>query len=126
MTRILLVEDEDLLRAGVQEILEHNGYTVVEASNGEQALELMAASPVALVITDLVMPKMSGIDFIQRAMQQFPGLPVIVASGSPNAVMKRMGIDSIHVPGAAASIMKPFRAVDLLALVQSVLSETGR
>ncbi len=126
MTRILLVEDEDLLREGVQEILEHNGYTVVEASNGEQALQYIAQSRVALVISDLVMPRMSGVDFIRQVRERFPELPVIVASGSPNAVMKRMGIDSIHVPGATASIMKPFKSADLLALVQRVLSEVGQ
>lgn len=123
MTTILLVEDEDLLREGVQEILEHNGYTVVQASNGVQALAYMDQMAVSLVISDLVMPRMSGVDFIRQMRERFPQLPVIVASGSPNAVMQRMGIDSIHVPGATASIMKPFRSAELLALVRRVLAE---
>ncbi len=122
MATILLVEDEDLLREGVQEILEHNGYSVVQASDGVQALEYMDRLPVSLVISDLVMPRMSGIDFIRQMRERFPRLPVIVASGSPNAVMQRMGIDSIQVPGATASIMKPFRSADLLTLVQRVLA----
>lgn len=122
MPTVLLVEDEDLLREGVQEMLQAHGYTVVAAANGEQALDSLAQVPVSLVISDLVMPQLNGIDFVAQVRERYPRLPVIVASGSPNAVMKRLGIDSIHVPGATASIMKPFRSAELLALIERVLS----
>ncbi len=118
---VLLVEDELLLREGVQEVLEVHGYKVMVAGDGAEALALLGHTPVSLIISDLVMPNMNGVDFVQRVRQQFPKLPIIVASGSPGAVMKRLGIDSIQVPGATACIMKPFKSAELLALVKQVL-----
>ena len=119
---ILLVEDEVLLREGVQEMLEAHGFNVVVAGDGLEALDLLNQTEVSMVITDLVMPNMNGVDFIQRVQQSFPKLPIIVASGSPGSVMTRLGIDTIHVTGAIASIMKPFKGAELVALVKQVLS----
>jgi CheY-like chemotaxis protein len=119
---ILLVDDEELLRTGVQEMLEIQGYQVIPAANGQQALECLASSTaVDLIITDLVMPKMDGIDFVQRVREISPAVPVIVVSGSTRNIMKRYGIDSIHVPGADASLSKPFKGADLRSQIQALL-----
>jgi CheY-like chemotaxis protein len=118
---ILLVEDEELLRAGVQEILELQGYLVLTAVNGQQALDQLAMTEVDLIITDLVMPQMDGIDFVQRLREIRPALPVIVVSGSTRNIMKRYGIENIQVPGANASLSKPFKSTDLLAQVKILL-----
>lgn len=118
---ILLVEDEELLRAGVQEVLEIQGYKVITAPDGEQALACLAAEPIDLIITDLVMPKMDGIDFVKQLRQIKPDLPVIVVSGSTRNIMQRYGIDSIQVPGANASLPKPFKSVDLIEQVRQLL-----
>ncbi|WP_295523602.1 response regulator, partial [Limnohabitans sp. Rim8] len=118
MTTILLVEDEVLLREGVQETLEVFGYTVIGAADGVEALDWLEQTPVSLIITDLVMPNMNGVAFIEQVRVKFPSLPIIVASGSPDSVTRRLGIDSIHVPGATACITKPFKSKDLVALVE--------
>jgi DNA-binding response OmpR family regulator len=120
---VLLVEDESLLREGVQEILETHGYTVIGAADGVEALEWLSQVPVTLVISDLVMPNMNGVDFIKRVRENYPNLPIIVASGSTGSVVKRLGIDSIQVPGATASIRKPFKGTELVAMVQQVLAD---
>jgi DNA-binding response OmpR family regulator len=120
---ILLVEDEILLREGIQEILEANDYKVIGAADGAEALEWLDQVPVTLVISDLVMPNMDGMEFVQRVRVRFPDLPVIIASGSPGTVMSRLGIDSIHISGATASISKPFKSADLVALIKQVLQE---
>lgn len=120
---ILLVEDEILLREGIQEILEASGYRVIGAADGAEALEWLDQVPVTLVISDLVMPNMDGMEFVQRVRVRFPDLPVIIASGSPGTVMSRLGIDSIHISGATASISKPFKSADLVALIKQVLQE---
>jgi len=120
---ILLVEDEILLREGIQEILEANGYKVIGAADGAEALEWLDQVPVTLVISDLVMPNMDGMEFVQRVRVRFPDLPIIIASGSPGTVMSRLGIDSIHISGATASISKPFKSADLVALIKQVLQE---
>lgn len=125
MTTILLVEDEVLLREGVQETLEIFGYTVIGAGDGMEALDWLEQTPISLIITDLVMPKMNGVAFIEQVRLQFPSLPIIVASGSPDSVTSRLGIDTIHVPGATACIVKPFKSQDLVALVAKVISDVA-
>ena len=119
---ILLVEDEELLRAGVQEVLEIQGYNVISAPDGEQALACLAAQTIDLIITDLVMPKMDGVDFVKQLREVKPDLPVIVVSGSTRNIMQRYGIDSIQVPGANASLPKPFKSVDLIEQVRQLLA----
>jgi CheY-like chemotaxis protein len=119
---ILLVEDEELLRAGVQEVLEIQGYKVITAPDGEQALACLAAQTIDLIITDLVMPKMDGVDFVKQLRKIKPDLPVIVVSGSTRNIMQRYGIDSIQVPGANASLPKPFKSVDLIEQVRQLLA----
>jgi CheY-like chemotaxis protein len=120
MSTILLVDDEVLLREGVQEILELHGFHVVCAADGQEALDLLANTPVELVITDLAMPNMNGVDFTRRCTALFPALPVIVASGCSYSLEQRLGIDSPKVPGAMASIRKPFKGTELVALIEEV------
>lgn len=118
---ILLVDDEELLRAGVQEMLEMGGYVVLTAPNGQQAMACLTDQAIDLVITDLVMPKMDGIDFVQQLRKIRPDVPVIVVSGSTRNIMQRYGIDTIQVPGADASLPKPFKGVDLMAQIRELL-----
>jgi len=68
MKTILLVEDELLLREGVQETLEVNGYAVIGAADGIEALDWLEQTQVSLVITDLVMPNMNGVEFIASSI----------------------------------------------------------
>lgn len=119
---ILLVEDEELLRTGVQEMLEIQGYAVITAQNGHMALACLSDHKVDLIITDLVMPKMDGIDFVEQLRKISPDVPVIVVSGSTRNIMQRYGIDNIQVPGANASLPKPFKGVDLLAEIERLLT----
>ncbi len=119
---VLLVEDETLLREGVQEVLEMSGYTVIGAADGLEALEWLEQVAVTLVITDLIMPKMNGVEFIQCVREKYPELPIIVASGTTETVIKRLGLASIQVPGAMASIRKPFKGAELVALAQRVMA----
>lgn len=122
MSTILLVEDETLLREGIQEILEAHGYVVIGAADGVEALEWLGQATVSLIVTDLLMPNMNGVEFIKYVRADYPQTPVIVISGSNGTAMTRMGIESIQVPGATASITKPFKAVELVALIQKVLA----
>jgi CheY-like chemotaxis protein len=118
---ILLVDDEELLRAGVQEMLEMSGYEVITATNGHEAMVCLKQHTIDLVITDLVMPKMDGVDFVEQLRQIWPDVPVIVVSGSTRNIMQRYGIESIQVPGADASLSKPFKGVDLMSQIKELL-----
>ncbi len=123
MATILLVEDEDLLRNGVQEMLEMHDFHVIGAGDGVEALEWLEEADIDLVITDLVMPNMDGVDFVHRLREKRPTLPVIVVSGSSKSVMDRYGINTLDIPGANASLPKPFKGNELVGLVKNLLGQ---
>jgi DNA-binding response OmpR family regulator len=122
MTTILLVDDEDLLREGVREILEFSDFAVIEARDGMEALELFAVNNVDLVISDIVMPNMDGVDFVSRLRESFPAVPILTISGGSRVVRARFGLDSALLSGANDSLTKPFTAVQLLEKVNALLA----
>ena len=121
MKSILLVEDEDMLRGLIRELLEIKGYAVLEASQGVEALELMRSADraVDLVLTDVVMPHMSGSELVEHLKKDHPGLKVIFMSGytgaSTAAIHKNLG-----TPGVAF-LQKPFRLNALIGVVEDLL-----
>lgn len=117
--RILLVDDEENLRQLGEQLLTQSGYQVTTAGSGEEALALYQASAPAfdLVVLDLGMPGMGGQRCLQALLALDPAARVVIASGySANSQAK----DSLR-SGAAAFVAKPFRRVDLLDTVRSVL-----
>ncbi|KJV35835.1 response regulator [Luteibacter yeojuensis] len=78
---IMTVDDDDLVRATTQEMLEDLGYVVLSARSGAEALRLLAASHVDLVVTDHAMPQMTGAQLAMQLREQWPALPVIMATG---------------------------------------------
>jgi YesN/AraC family two-component response regulator len=122
MTTILLADDEDLLREGVREILELSDFQVIEARDGIEALELFAVNNVDLVISDIVMPNMDGVDFVSRLRESFPAVPILTISGGSRVVSARFGLDSALLSGASDSLTKPFTAAQLLEKVNALLA----
>jgi CheY-like chemotaxis protein len=126
MKSILLVEDEDMLRGLIRELLEIKGYAVMEASQGVEALEMMRSAdrPVDLVLTDVVMPHMSGSELVENLKEDFPGLKVIFMSGYTGAnnaaIHKNLG-----TPGVAF-LQKPFRLNALIGVVENLLGGEPR
>ncbi len=119
---ILLVDDEDLLREGLREILEFRSFKVLEAANGAEALEQFAlADKIDLVISDVVMPEMDGVDFIDHLRKSFPDVPILTMSGGSRVVSARYGLDSALLSGANDTISKPFTSKQLLAKVDELL-----
>jgi PAS domain S-box-containing protein len=117
---ILVVDDEPAVCAVTQELLEGHGYRVVTASDGRAALELLAAQPepVALVLTDMMMPVMDGKALIAALLAQYPHLPIIAASGYSGN-----GHNLPDTKGAARVrfIAKPYPAEELLQLMAELL-----
>jgi two-component system cell cycle sensor histidine kinase/response regulator CckA len=119
---VLVVEDEDPLRFAIRRLLQHEGYTVLEAQNGATALELMTrteAAGVQLVLTDLRMPVMDGRQFAAALARVRPSLPIIFMSGF-TAQLMHMRLVSPHL----AFLPKPFRNDDLLATIRTQLGDT--
>jgi CheY-like chemotaxis protein len=116
---VLVVEDEDALRAAIRRLLQNDGYNVLEAQNGATALQLLegpAAESVGLVLTDLRMPVMDGRQLAAALARRRPSLPIVFMSGFTAQLMD-LRLVSPHL----AFLAKPFRNDDLLAAVRSQL-----
>jgi two-component system, cell cycle sensor histidine kinase and response regulator CckA len=116
---ILLVEDEASLRELAREILEANGYKVIEAERGESAIRLVEQSytPIHLLLTDVVMPGMGGKQLATRLLELRPGLRVLYMSGYTDDVINNRGVlreDTLLLP-------KPFTRAALLRRVREAL-----
>jgi two-component system cell cycle sensor histidine kinase/response regulator CckA len=116
---ILLVEDEAGVRAVLRRILVRQGYTVIEAANGREALDLVAshAGDIDLVVTDVVMPEMSGRVFAEELEARHPGQRVVFMSGYTDDEILRRGL---LTPGRML-LEKPFTAERLLEAVRVAL-----
>jgi CheY-like chemotaxis protein len=116
---LLLVEDDDSVRELVRNVLRENGYRVLEASRGEEALELseLYAGRIDLLVTDVVMPQMNGRELARRLVSLRPQVKVLYISGyADNAVWYPGGLDA-----GGAFLQKPFTPETLTRKVREVL-----
>jgi CheY-like chemotaxis protein len=121
--RVLVVEDEALVRDFACRFLHGEGYETVEAEDGQEAIELLGADPGSfdLVLSDVVMPRMGGREFAGHLARVRPGLPVLFMSGYTNDEIMRRGLLE---PGAPF-LAKPFSPETLSAKVREVLDLAG-
>jgi len=117
---VLLVEDDGAFRRAIAEVLEREGYSVLTAPSGSQAIELLQSDAVDAVITDLVMPGMKGDHLIRLIAETFPEIPVIAitAFGSVDSAVE------LTREGASDYITKPFRTARLLSSLKNLLDES--
>lgn len=120
MARILIIEDDDLLRGVLARSLEMCGHSIVQASNGQEGLDLYRAAPSDLVITDLVMPVKEGVETIVQLRQRAPQLPIIAMSGG--VANSNVYLTIAAKIGARRVLAKPFTPRQLLDAVDEVLS----
>jgi len=122
MSRILLIDDDALLRDTVHQLLDLDGHHVSEADDGEAGLaKLRQGLAVDLVITDMLMPVMDGAQFIVELKKLRPGLPVIAMSGGRRSLSPQFNLDTAHLAGAAQSLSKPFGRAALQTAVRAAL-----
>jgi len=116
--RVMTVDDSATVRKVLQMTLTGAGYDVIEAENGADALEKLSTEAVDMLVTDLNMPQMNGIDLIQQIRQK-PGnrfMPIIMLTTESQPDKKSAG----KAAGASGWITKPFRPEQLLAVVRMV------
>lgn len=114
---VLVVEDSDPLREFDREVLELQGYTVLDAPNGQAALEVATAQDrIDLLMSDVVLPGMNGRELAGRLMSERPRLKVLFTSGHPTEVLERYGIDA-----GDSYLQKPFTLDTLARKVREVL-----
>jgi two-component system, cell cycle sensor histidine kinase and response regulator CckA len=116
---ILLVEDEESVRSLVADFLKTTGHTVLEATEGEEAIRLVAAhsDQIDLLISDVVMPKMSGRELWNNLRKRMPTLKVLFISGYTDDSIVRHGV----IDGDVAFLQKPFTMRALAAKIREVL-----
>ena len=118
---ILLVDDDEAVRSVLRRGLVRAGYEVREAGEGGAALKLLASAPADLVINDLVMPGMEGIEFIMALRKTNPKLPVIAMSGGGRIGGPDNYLKIACACGAARILTKPFDLAQLVGLVQELI-----
>jgi CheY-like chemotaxis protein len=115
---VLVVEDEEAVRRVAREALQANGYTVAEADNGGQALELLEKQRFDLIITDVVMPLMGGWELAEEVKKKDPSAKVLLVSGYSEDRIGRTGEVAVDAP----LLRKPYTIASLLMTVRSVIS----
>jgi signal transduction histidine kinase len=120
---VLVAEDEELVRKMVRSVLEDHGYTVIEAVNGEDALQLLSQhrGPVDALLTDTVMPRMGGLELARRVRKSFPRLPVLFMSGYAGEDVQERGLLEPGVP----FVQKPFSPTVLAERVRALLDSSS-
>lgn len=118
--RVLLVEDETSVRQFAARVLRARGFEVIEAENAAAGLEMMSSSEltVDVLLTDVIMPGMSGPELAERLQQSWPDLPVVYMSGYTKDTVVQRGVAA----GETGFVQKPFKAAELAARVSEVLN----
>ncbi len=121
LARILVVDDEESIRDLLRLVLAGEGYSVVTARDGEEAIEQLEAQRFDLVITDLVMPRVNGVEVLRAAKRIDPNYPVIVITGYPSVET----VTELVRLGAGDYLTKPFN-IDVVIVTVAKLLEMGR
>ena len=116
-TRILIVEDEPAMVAGLRDNFEYEGYEVISAADGAEGLARALADNPDLVVLDVMMPRMSGLDVCKQLKSQRPSIPIIMLTARGQEIDKVVGLEL----GADDYVTKPFSIRELMARVKAVL-----
>jgi len=118
MKKILVVDDEESVRIILKQMLEQGGYSAEVASDGAEALDKLKADNYHMIITDINMPGMDGVELLKKSKELFPKLPVIFVTGfgKDKIILQAMKL------GLSNYIEKPFKMDDVLKIVKDYIS----
>jgi two-component system, OmpR family, alkaline phosphatase synthesis response regulator PhoP len=121
LANILIVEDDNAIRRGLADAMKYAGYHTLEAADGKAGLDLALASDVDLILLDIRMPKMDGLEVLREVRRARPSLPVIFLTARGEEEDKVRGLKA----GADDYVVKPFSATELIARVEAVLRRSA-
>ena len=124
MARIVVIDDQEPIRRIVRRALENVGHQVLEADDGEVGMTMLAGEPIDVVITDIFMPGMDGIQTLREIRKRYPEIKVIAMSGGDSTGLLDLRHDA-ELLGAMKSLQKPFTARAVVELVRAVLEQGG-
>ena len=119
--KILIIDDEELLVKGISYNLENEGYQVVTGSNGADAVRLAQDPEIRLIVLDVMMPVMDGLEACRR-IRQFSDVPIIMLTAKTEDMDKLLGFDY----GADDYLTKPFNILELKARIRAILKRTAK
>lgn len=119
MHRIILAEDDESMRGFLERALTRAGFDVVSYNNGAEALERLKEEPFSLLLTDIVMPRMDGIELARRASEIDPDLKIMFITGFAAVTLN----NASEAPTEARVLSKPFHLKDLVHEVERLLEE---
>jgi two-component system, cell cycle response regulator CpdR len=118
MQSILLAEDDDSMRRFLEKALERAGYDVVSSGNGAEAFEELKAKPFTLLLTDIVMPEMDGIELAKRGAELNPDMKIMFITGFAAVALQHYS----EAPQRARVLSKPIHLKDLVQEVDRMLA----
>lgn len=121
MSTILVIDDDDLFRQFLGVLLERAGFAVSMLAGGARLGETLRSEPIDVIVTDLFMPDVDGIEILLTAKREAPGIPVIGMTGGRSDGMENPCIAAMVRLGAAAVIRKPIDRHELLSLLYRLL-----
>jgi len=121
-TRILIIEDEPAMVDGLRDNFEYEGYDVISAGDGVSGLERALADDPDLVVLDVMMPRMSGLDVCKQLKARLPSIPIIMLTARGQEIDKVVGLEL----GADDYVTKPFSIRELIARVKAVLRRVSQ
>ena len=125
MARLLVVDDDEAMRYSTARLLQLLGHEVEEAADGEEALEMLLGAEFDLVLVDILMPVMDGLETIDELRRQGAQVPVIAWTGHQGGRLDYLEA-ALHI-GASGVLLKPFSSQALTTLVEELLAgPTGR
>lgn len=119
---ILVAEDNELVRESFSHLLRQHGYTVVEASDGQDALDKLIEGSVDTAIVDIMMPSIGGLELREALLNRDPPVPTILVTGQPDLVADLMGDNHEFLGGTLTVLPKPVHPVKLLAEVEKCVA----
>lgn len=117
---ILVVDDDDMMRSFVKELLTINKFKITEADNGKSGLKAFLENTPDLVITDIIMPEMEGISFIKELRSHDKSIPIIAMTGNVHGRMEEF-LDISAKLGADEILRKPIKSQDFLDAINRLL-----
>jgi CheY-like chemotaxis protein len=119
-TRVLVVDDNADARLMVKLLLETEGYVVETAANGREALRIQREHPMQILVTDLFMPEVDGLETVQSFRADYPAMPIIVISGGGSklpgmadhlAVARELGVRTLRKPFSGEALIDALRSI---------------
>lgn len=117
---ILVVDDDEMMRQFVKELLQINNFKITEAENGKAGLKEFRENTPDLVITDIIMPEMEGISFIRKLREYNKDIPIIAMTGNVHGHMEEYLTISSQI-GADAILRKPIASKEFLDTINSLI-----